>query len=109
MITTSLLAFAVHALLNHNPVPIIGDYETMQVKVKTVLHSSTVNFGNKPARFCERTAIKAHTIANGDQLARRLACVAAATTANVENELSLQRTEATFERSDAARRDPCRS
>ena len=72
MIPPSLFEVAVHPLLYHDPLAIIGDNETVEVQVEAILDRSRVDLGNEPAGFCECKAIKADPISNGDKLVRCL-------------------------------------
>ena len=59
MIATRLLALPVHALLHHRPVAVIGDDETVQIEIETVLHGGAVDLGHEPARLRELAAVEA--------------------------------------------------
>ena len=73
MIAPSLAAVAIHALLNHDPVPVIRDDETVQIEIKTVLHRCAVHLRDQSARRGKRRAVKPDPIADCDKLMRRLA------------------------------------
>jgi hypothetical protein len=72
VVAASLLAVAIHPLLDDNPLAIVGHNETVQIKIKAILHSGAVDFGDEPARICERRPIKAPTLPDCDELPRRL-------------------------------------
>ena len=49
MIAASLPQRAVHALLHHHPMAVVGDDETVQVELKTILHRGAVDLGDQTA------------------------------------------------------------
>ena len=73
MIAACLPAFAVHALLHHGPVAVIGDDKTVQVEIEAVLHGGAVDLGHEAAGLRELAAVEAHVIPDRDEFARRLA------------------------------------
>ena len=87
VIAPGLAAIAVHALLDHDPVSVIGDDEAVQIEVEPVLHRRAVDLGDQPACRGERGAIEPDPIADRDKLMRRLARVIAASTADMDAEL----------------------
>ena len=87
MIAARELAVAVHALLHHDPLAVVGDDEAVQVEVEAVLHRRAVDLGDQPARLGQRRAIEAGALADRDQLVRRLARMAAAAAADMQAEL----------------------
>ena len=105
VIAPGLAAIAVHALLDHDPVSVIGDDEAVQIEVEPVLHRRAVDLGDKPARLGERRAVEPDPIADRDQLMRRLARVIAAAAADMDAELPGQRRQAALQRADDARGD----
>jgi|SRR5271166_1163520 len=66
VIAPGLTAIAVHALLDHDPVPVIGDDEAMEIKVKPVLDGRAVDLGDKPTRPGERCAVETDPITDRD-------------------------------------------
>src|ERR1019366_3842808 len=44
-IPASLLAVAIHSLLDDNPLAVIGHDESMQIEIKAILHGGTVHLG----------------------------------------------------------------
>lgn len=88
MITASLAAAAIHALLNHDPMSIVCHDESVEIKVKSILDRRTVDLGDKAACFRERRAVKADPIPNRDQFDRGLARVIAASPTNMNAELA---------------------
>ena len=67
VIAPRLAAVAVHALLNHDPVSVIGDDESMEIKVKPVLDRRAVDLGDKPARPGKRCAVETGPIPDRDE------------------------------------------
>ena len=62
MIPASLLAVAIHSLLDDNPLAIIGHDESVQIKIKAILHGGAVHLGDEPARIRERRPVKAYPL-----------------------------------------------
>ena len=50
---------AVHALLHHDPLAVVGDDEAVQVELEAVLHRGAVDLGDQPARPRQRRAVEA--------------------------------------------------
>jgi len=105
VISAGLFDLPVHPLLHHYPVTIVGNDEPMQVKLETVLHSSTVDLRYQAAGCGERGPIKAYLVPDFDQLVRRFPRIPPAPAADVNPELMLQRSQPAFQRADNARRD----
>ena len=97
-----MLALAVHALLHHDPLAVVGDDEAVQIEVEAVLHRRAVDLGDQPARLGQRRAVEAGAIADRDQLVRRLARMAAAPAADMQAELLCTRREPALQRADHA-------
>jgi len=72
MIPASLPALAVHPLLNHDPLAVIGQDEAVQIKIEAVLHRGAVDLGYQPASLCQRDAVKPDPPSDLDQLVRSL-------------------------------------
>ena len=87
VIAPGLAAIAVHALLDHDPVSVIGDDEAMKIKLKSILNRRTVHLGNKPTRLGECRAVETDPITDSDKLMRRLARVIAASPADMDAEI----------------------
>ena len=62
VIPASLLAVAIHPLLDDNPLAIIGHDESMQIEIKAILNGGAVHLGDEPARICERRPVKANPL-----------------------------------------------
>ena len=90
VIAPGLAAIAVHALLDHDPVSVIGDDEAMEIEIKPILDRRAVDLGDQPARLGERHAVKTDPVADRDKLMRRLARVTAAPAADMDAEFSGQ-------------------
>jgi hypothetical protein len=92
-------------LLHHRPLAIVGDDEAVQVEIESILHRGAVDLGHQAACALQGIAVEAHAVADLQELVRRLARVPAATAANVNAELMMQRLQPALERADHARRD----
>src|ERR1700730_949436 len=62
VIPASLLAVAIHSLLDYDPVAITGHDESVQIEIKAILYGGAVYLGDEPARLCERRPVKAHPL-----------------------------------------------
>src|ERR1700730_15141154 len=62
VIPASLLAVAIHSLLDYDPLAIIGHDESVQIEIKAILYGGAVYLGDEPARLCERRPVKAHPL-----------------------------------------------
>ena len=102
MIAARLPALAVHALLDDDPVAVVGDDEAVQVEIEAVLHGGAVDLGDQPARLRQRRAVEADPLADRDQLVRRLPRMPAAPAADMDAELARQRRQAALQRADHA-------
>ncbi len=100
MVAPGLAARAVHALLHHHPMAVVGDDEAVQIEIETVLHGGAVDLRHQPARRGQGRAVKSDAIADRHELAGRLPRVLAAPAADVNAELVLQRREPALQRLD---------
>jgi hypothetical protein len=105
VITTRLLAIAIHALLDDGPAPFIADDEAVQIKIETVLNGGAVDLGGQSAGLRQRVAIEADAIAKSHELAWRQTRVLAAAAANMQAEFTAQGLKAALERTEHARGD----
>src|SRR5208282_2923348 len=105
MIAARLLALAVHPLLNHDPLAVIGNDEAVQIKIEAVLHGGAVYLGDKPARLCQRRPIETHSLSDRDQLLGSLPGMLAAAAAYVDPEFARERCEAALQRANHTGRD----
>lgn len=88
MIAARLTALAVHALLHHDPAPVVGDDETVKIEVKAVLHRGAVDCGDEPTRLGQRHAVEADAFADRQQLLWRLPGMPAAPAADMDAEFA---------------------
>src|SRR5579883_115806 len=102
MVTPRLAPLVAHALLDHDPMAVVGDDEAMQVKLEPVLHRGAVDLGDKPAGRGESGAVEADLFADGRQLLRRFARMFAAAAADMETEFAGKRLKPAFERAEHA-------
>src|SRR4051794_1861888 len=105
MIAPGLEAIAVHALLDHHPVSVVGDNEAVEIELEPILDRRAVDLGDKPARSGKRRPVDADPITDRDKLLGRLARVLAAAAADLDAELSGQGRQAALQRADDAGRD----
>ena len=88
MIAARLLALAVHALLHHDPAPLVGDDEAVEVEIEAVLHRGAVDLGDQPARLGERRPVETDSFADFDEFLRRLPRISPAAAADVNPEFA---------------------
>ena len=88
VVAARLALLAVHALLHHHPLAVVGDDEAVQIEIEAVLHRGAVDLGDQPAGAGQRRAVEADALAERDQLVRRLARVLAAAAADMDAELA---------------------
>ena len=105
MVAPRLLLIAVHPLLHHDPSPLVGDDEAVQVKIEAILNGGAVDLGDEPARLRQRRAVKPDPVADRDQLVRRPPRMLAAPAADMDSEFAGERREAPFQRAYDARRN----
>ena len=67
VIATRHLAVAVHALLHHHPVAVIGDDEAMQIEIEAVLNGGAVHLGDEPADIRQACSVEADALADRRQ------------------------------------------
>ncbi len=105
MVAARLPLVAIHALLNDRPFALVGHDETVQVKVKAVLHRGAVDLGHEPACPRQGRTVNTDVFAECCQFLRRAARVLAAATADMNAKFALQRGEPALQRADDARGD----
>jgi hypothetical protein len=105
VIAACLPLLAVHALLYHRPLAVVGDDEAVQIEIEAVLHGGAVDLGDEAAGAGQRLAIQADAVAQRHELLRRAARMLAAPAADVDAKLMLQRRQAALQRADDARGD----
>ena len=93
----------VHALLDHDPLAVVGEDEGVEVEGEAVLDGGAVDLGDEAAGAGERVAVEAGALGDGEELGGGLARVAAAAAADVEAELGREGGEAAFQGAHDAR------
>ncbi len=78
-----------HALLHYAPLPIVGDDEGVQVKIKPVLNCGAINLRHELARSHERRGIQSRSFSDLYELIRRPPRMFATSTAYVQTEFAL--------------------
>ena len=86
VVAPCLALVAVHALLHHGPVAVIGDEEPVQIEIEAVLHGGAVDLGDQPAGAGQRGGVEADAVAERSQLVRRAARVLAPPAADMDAE-----------------------
>ena len=94
VVAARLPLVAVHALLHDGPLAVVGDEEAMEVEIEAVLHGGAVDLRDEAACAGEPGAVEADALAEQPQFVGRLARMLAATAADMDSELSLQRRRA---------------
>src|ERR1700731_2011238 len=105
VIPASLLAVAIHSLLDYDPLAIIGHDESVQIEIKAILHGGAVDLGDEPARIRERRPVKSHPLPDCDKLLRRLPGMLATAPTDMDPKLIRERRQAPLQRADHARCD----
>jgi hypothetical protein len=105
MIAASRAARIVHALLDDGPVAVVGDDESVQIEVETILNGGAVDLRHEPADVGERGAVDPNPLANRCEFMRRLPRLLAASAADMNAEFAGQRLESSLQRPDHARGD----
>jgi len=105
VITPRLFAVAVHALLHHYPASVVSNDEAVQIKFKPVLYRGAIDLRHQPTRGSELAAVKADTLADRDKFVRRLTRMLAASAADAQTELMIERRQPALERAEHARGD----
>src|SRR5207248_11224221 len=100
MVPARVPTLAVHSLLHHHPFAVIGHDKAVEVKIEAVLHRGAVDFGDEPAGFSQRAAVKPDPLANGDQLVRGLPRILATAAADMDPQLAPERRETALQRAD---------
>ncbi len=86
MVTARLLLVAVHALLHDRPVAIVGNEETMQIKIEPVLNGCAVDFGDETACARQPSGVEANALAYHAKFVRGLSGMLPAPTADMNAE-----------------------
>ncbi len=85
--------------------PVVGDDETVQVEIKTVLDGGAVDLRHQPACVGERGPVKPDPLADRGELMWRLAGLLAAAAADMDSEFAREGLKASLQRADHARGD----
>src|SRR2546430_1421742 len=93
VIAPGLLGLALHPLLHHHPFAVIGDDESMQIKLESILQRGTVYLGDKPAGGCQRGAVKTDAVADCQKFLGGFPRMPAASAADMEAEFARERTQ----------------
>jgi hypothetical protein len=72
MVAARLFPLAVHSLLHDNPMSVVGDDESMQIKLKAVLDSGAVDLGDQAAGHRQGGSVEPDPVADCNQLVRCL-------------------------------------
>src|ERR1700680_4613954 len=92
-----LVAVAIHALLHHRPLAVVGHEEAVEVEIEAVLHGGAVDLGDQPACAGESGAVETDTFAECLQFVRRLAGMLTSTAADVDAEFVGKRPQPALE------------
>ena len=88
VIPPRLAHFTVHALLDNDPIAVVGDDEAVQVEVEPVLDGGAVDLGDEAARCRQSRAVEADPLSDRDELFRRLARMGPSPAADVQAQLA---------------------
>src|ERR1700733_3123512 len=102
VVAPRLLLVAVHTLLHHRPLAVVGHEEAVEIEIEAVLHGGAVDLGDQPARAGESGAVETDTFAECLQFVRRLAGVLASAAADVDAEFVRERPQPALESANAA-------
>jgi hypothetical protein len=91
-----------HALLDHDPLAVVGDDETVQVELEAVLDRGAVDLGDEAAGAGERRAVEADAVADRDEFIGSLPRMPAPAAADMKAELIGERGQAPLQRTDDA-------
>src|SRR3954463_3285422 len=97
VVAARLLAVAVHALLHHGPFAVIGDEETVQVQIKTILHRGAIDLRDQPAGARKPGTVKANTVAEQAQLVGGSSGMPAAAAADMDAEFASERRQSALQ------------
>src|ERR1700730_15440266 len=103
VIPASLLAVAIHSLLDYDPLAIIGHDESVQIEFEAILQGGAIDLGDEPACVRERRPVKSHPLPDCDKLLRRLPGMFAAAPTDVDSKLVRERRPAPLQGADHAR------
>jgi hypothetical protein len=101
VVAPRLPSLLVHALLHHDPAPVVRHDESVQVQIEAVLDGGAVDLGHEAARPGKRFPVQADALADRDELGWCVPAVPAPAAADVESEFLRQRRQAALQRADA--------
>jgi hypothetical protein len=88
-----LATIAIHALLDYDPIAVVGDDEAVKIEIEAVLDGGAVHFCHKATRSREISPVDAHALADGSQFRGRRTTMPAAAAADVDSKLARERGE----------------
>ncbi len=91
-----------HALLDHDPLAVVGDDEAVQVELEAVLDRGAVDLGDKAAGAGEGGTVEADAVAHRHQLIGGFPRMPAPAAADMQAELAGERSQAALQRADDA-------
>ena len=89
MITPRQPVLALHPLLNHHPLPVLGQDEAVKIKLEAVLHGRAVDLGDEAARLHQGWSVESDALRNTGKLLWRLSRMPAAPAAHIKPEVLL--------------------
>jgi hypothetical protein len=102
MVTARLLLVAVHALLHHCPLAVVGHEESVEIQIEAVLDGGAVDLRDETAGACQPRAIETDAFAEKTQFVRSLSGVPATPAAHVNAQFIGKRAQAALEGADHA-------
>jgi hypothetical protein len=102
MVAARLLLVAVHALLHHRPLAVVGHEEAVEIEFEAVLQGGAVDLSDQTACAGQFGTVKTDAFAEGLQFVRCLPGVLAPPAADVYAEFVGQRSQPTLEGPDHA-------
>src|SRR5712671_1282973 len=106
MIAPGLALAAVHALLHHRPLAVVGDEEAVQIQIETVLHRGAVDLRHQTAGADKSLTVKSEPLAQSLEFPGRSPGMLAASAADVNTNLVPKRRKAALQRADDAGGNP---
>src|ERR1700676_4925415 len=102
VVAARLLPVAIHALLHHRPLAVVGYEEAVEVEIEAVLHGGAVDLGDQTACADESGTVETETFAECLQFVRRLPRMLASAAADVDAEFVRERRQPALEGADDA-------
>src|SRR5258708_7345419 len=91
MVAARLLQTGIHALLHDGPRAVIGDNESMKIKIVPVLDGIAIDFGDEAACLRQGGAVETHALPDGDKFLRGGPRMLAPSAADMDAQFLLQR------------------